>query len=185
MRIIGLNLASRPLRSRRLYFFLGGLVGSLLVVAAVLAAIFFLRFHLKSRALKSRLAEMETRLAASQREERRLSARIREAVKKDQDKVDLVNGIILRKTFSWMEFLSRLEESLPASSYIIGLDPQEVGEVSAQFRFRVVSRSLEDLLGLITNLQARKFSQIRVESEEKTAQGQLMSEISVSYERGI
>jgi len=185
MRIIGLNLASRPLRSRRLYFSLGGLVGALLVVSTVLAVIFFFRFHLKTRALKSRLAEIETRLTASQREERRFSGRTREAVKKDQDKVDLVNSVILRKTFSWMEFLSRLEESLPASSYIMSLNPQEVGGVSAQFRFKVVSRSLEDLLGLITNLQARKFSQIRVESEEKTSQGQLMSEISVSYERGI
>ena len=185
MRLIGLNLASRPLRSRRLYFFLSGLVGTLLVVATVLALMFFFRFYLKSRALKSRLDEIETRLTVSQREERRFSGRIREAVKKDQDKVDLVNRVILRKTFSWMKFLSRLEESLPASSYIISLDPQEVGGVSAQFRFKVVSRSLEDLLGLITNMQSRKFSQIRVESEEKTPQGQLMSEISVSYERDI
>jgi len=185
MKIIGLNLASRPLRSRRLYYALGGLVGTLLIISTVLAVVLFLRFHLKSRALRSRLSEMETKMAASQREERRFSGKTREAVKKDQDKVDLINRIILRKSFSWMEFLSQLEESLPASSYVMSLDPQEVGDVRAQFRFKVVSQSLEDLLGLITNLQARKFRQIRVESEEKTSQGQLMSEISVSYERGI
>jgi hypothetical protein len=185
MRTIGLNLASRPLRNRRLYFALVGPVSALLVVSTVLALIFFFRFHLKSRALKSRLTEIESRLTVCQRDERRFSARTREAVKKDQDKVDLVNRVILRKTFSWMEFLSRLEESLPATSYLTSLDPQQVGEMRAEFRFRVVSRSLEDLLGLITNLQARNFSQIRVESEERTSQDQLMSEISVSYERSL
>lgn len=185
MRTIGLNLASRPLRNRRLYFGLGGLVGTLLAVSAVLAVVVFFRFHLKNRALKSRLTEIETKLTACQRDERRFSVRTREAVKKDQDNVDLVNRVILRKTFSWMELLSKLEESLPASSYLTSLDPQEVGEVRTEFRFKVVSSSLEDLLGLIANLQARKFSQIRVESEERTSQGQLMSEISVSYERSI
>jgi Tfp pilus assembly protein PilN len=185
MRTIGLNLASRPLRNRRLYFGLGGLVSALLAVVAVLAVVVFVRFHLKNRALKSRLTGIETKLAACQRDERRLSVRTREAVKKDQDNVDLVNRVILRKTFSWIEFLSRLEESLPASSYLTSLDPQEVGELRTELRFRVVSRGLEDLLALITNLQARNFSRIRVESEERTSQGQLMSEISVSYERSI
>jgi hypothetical protein len=185
MRTIALNLASRPLRSRRLYFALGGLVGTLLIISTVLAAVLFLRFHLKSRALRSRISVMETRMSVAQREERRFSARIREAVKKDQDKVDLVNRIILRKSFSWLEFLGRLEESLPASSYITSLDPQEIGDVHAQFRFKAVSRSVEDLLGLVTSLQAQKFSQIQVISEERTSQGYLISEIAVSYDRGL
>jgi Tfp pilus assembly protein PilN len=185
MRTIGLNLASRPLRNRRLYFALGWLLGTLLAVTAVLAVMVYVRFYLKSRALKSRLTEIETKLAACQRDERRFSIQTRDAVKRDQATIDLVNRVILRKTFSWMEFLSRLEESLPASSYLTSLDPQEVGESRAQFRFKVVSRSSDDLLALIASLQAWKSSQIRVESEERTPQGQLMSEISVSYERSL
>jgi hypothetical protein len=56
---------------------------------------------------------------------------------------------------------------------------------TVQFRFKVVSQSLDDLLKLINNLQAQKFSTPRVENEERNERGQLVSEISVSYERNI
>jgi hypothetical protein len=49
----------------------------------------------------------------------------------------------------------------------------------------VVSRDLNDLLALINKLQELKFSQPRVETEERDDRGQLTSDISVSYERVI
>ncbi len=185
MKRIELNLAARPLRNRRLFFAVGGAVGFALLISVSLALILFVRFYLKTRGVKAHLAEVQTWMMQAQREERRVSGKVNEAAKKDQPKVDTANSIILKKSFSWTGFLTQLEECLPDSSYIVSLIPQGVGDTQAQFQFKVVSRSLDDLLGLITNLQARNFSQIRVESEQTDDLGQLTSEISVSYERAF
>jgi Tfp pilus assembly protein PilN len=183
MKRIELNLAARPLRNRRLFYIVRGVVGFALIISLSLALILFVRFYLKTRGVKARLAEIQATITQAQREERRNTAKVSEASKKDQAKIVVANSIILKKSFSWSGFLTQLEECLPDSSYILALVPQDVGDTQAQFRFKVVSRSLDDLLGLINNLQARNFSQIRVESEQKDDLGQLTSEISVSYER--
>jgi hypothetical protein len=65
------------------------------------------------------------------------------------------------------------------------MTPTLVDNTRIQFRFRVVSLSLDDLLALINKLQDLKFSQPRVETEERNERGQLTSEISVTYERVI
>lgn len=185
MKRISLNLATSPLRNRRLFFFLGGCVGLGLFLLALLAGVFFLRFNLKKRTVKVLLTKAEEAILTDQREGKRLSAKNKEAVKKDKEKVDLINSIILKKSFSWTGFLSKLEECLPDSSYILSLAPTLAEDSRVQFRFKVVSQSLDDFLKLVNNLQAQKFSQIRVESEERNDRGQLTSEISVSYERNI
>jgi hypothetical protein len=185
MKRIELNLAARPLRNRRLFFVLGGVIGIALVISLSLALILFVRFYLKTRGVRARLAEIRATTAQAQREENRFAAKVSEASKKDQAKVVVANSIILKKSFPWTGFLTQIEECLPDSSYILALVPQDVGDTQARFRFKVVSRGLDDLLGLINNLQARNFSQIRVESEQKDDLGQLTSEISVSYERAI
>lgn len=181
---IELNLAARPVRNRRLYVFLSGLLLAVTAAAIILAAFFTLQYSGRIGSLKSRLAGMEGRIATAEREERQLSIKTREAARRHQDNVDLVNTLIARKAFCWTDFLSRLEEAMPASSYVLALDQQKGPGEKSRFRFRLASRSLEDLLVLITNLQSRRFSQIRVESEEKNAQGQLVYEITVSYEQG-
>jgi len=185
MKKIGLNLATSPLRNRRLFFFLAGCVSLGLLISALFAGIFFLRFNLEKRTIKATLKKVEETTLADQKEAKRLSARNKEAAKKDTKKIDLINSIILKKSFSWTEFLSKLEDCLPDSSYILSLAPTLVDGSSVQFRFKVVSQSLDDLLKLINNLQAQKFSSPRVESEERNERGQLTSEISVSYERNI
>jgi Tfp pilus assembly protein PilN len=185
MKRTSLNLATSPLRNRRLYFFLGGLLGLGIIVLALLAGIFFVRFTLKKRIVKASLGTVEQRIQADQREIKRLSSRNKETAKRDKKKVDLINSIILKKSFSWTEFLSKLEDCLPDSSYIISLSPSLVDDSRVQVRFKVVSQSLDDLLKLVTNLQAQKFNPPRVESEERNERGQLTSEIIVSYERTI
>jgi uncharacterized membrane protein YciS (DUF1049 family) len=185
MKKITLNLATSPLRNKRLFFFLASCVGLGLLLAALLTAIFFLRFNLKKRTLKASLTRVEEAILTNQREGKRLSVKNRDADKKDKEKVDLINSIILKKSFSWTELLSKLEECLPDSSYILSLAPTLVEDSRVQFRFKVVSQSLDDLLKLVNNLQTQKFGPPRVESEERNERGQLTSEIYVSYERNI
>lgn len=184
MRRITINLASQPLRNRRLFFSLAGLLSFLCLVFIALAAVVFIRFFIKGRSAKVELAKTETAISTAQREERQLVAKVRQAVKKDQKKVDLLNSIVLKKSFSWAELLSKLEECLPDSSYVIDLAPTLVEDTRVQFRIKVVSRNVDDLVALVNNFLARGFSDPRVENEERNEKG-LSSEISVSYDRHI
>jgi len=185
MRRITLNLAAHPLRNRRFYFFLTGCLGLGIVVIFLFSARLSLGYYRKGKAAKDALAAVETSITVAQREEKRLSSRVQDAAKKDKDKIDLMNSIILRKSFPWTDFFSHLETCLPGSSYILSLAPTLVDNSRIQMRFKVVSRSLDDLLALLNNLRALNFRQIRVESEDRDSQGKLTSEISISYERSI
>lgn len=185
MKRIALNLAVHPLRNQRFFYFLLALLGLGLVVSAFFSGQLFIRYYLEARVARGALAKAEASALAVQREEKRLSSRVQEALKKDKEKIDLVNSLILKKSFSWAEFFSRLEECLPDSSYILSLAPTLVDNVKIQMRFKVVSPGLDDLLALVDKLQFLNFSQIRVESEDRNPQGQLTSEISVSYERTL
>ena len=185
MRRLNPNLATRPLRNRRLFRLLGGLLGLAFLVSALLAVFLFLRFTLKKSTVRADLKKADETVKTAQSEQKRIGIRVNEAAKKDQGAIDTINSIILRKSFSWTDFLSKLEECLPDSSYILSLAPTLVDDTRIQFRFRVVSQSLDDLLVLINRLQELKFSQPRVETEERNDRGQLTSDISVSYERVI
>lgn len=185
MQRLNLNLATKPLRNRRLFMLLAGLLGLAFLVTAFLAVFFLLQVILKKDTVRADMKKADKTIRTARSEQKQLSTRVQEAAKKNQDIVDTINSIILRKSFSWTDFLSKLEECLPDTSYILSLAPTLVHDNLVQFRFRVVSPGLDELLALINKLQAMKFSQPRVETEEKDDRGQLTSDISVTYERII
>jgi Tfp pilus assembly protein PilN len=185
MRWLTLNLASRPLRNRRLFLLLGGGLAAVFLVVTLLAIFLFLRFTLKKHGIEAQINAAEETIASSQSGLKRVDSRIKEAAHKDQGVIDAINSIIMRKSFSWTDFLSKLEECLPDSSYILSLSPSLVDDTRLQLRFRVVSRSVDDLLALVNKLQEMKFSRPRVETEERNERGQLTSDISVTYERVV
>lgn len=182
---LSLNLASESLRNRRFYFLLLGVLLASLLVVSFFAGTLFFKYRTKAETTHASLVKIEQLINIAQREEKEFETKSREASKQDKDKVDLVNGIILRKSFSWIEFLSKLESSLPDTSYIVSLAPTLTEDSRIELRFKVVSQNLNDLLGLINNLNALKFKQIRFLSESKNESGQILSEISLSYERNI
>jgi hypothetical protein len=185
MRRLTLNLATRPLRNRRLFLFLGGGLGLAFLATASLAIFLFFQFTLKKNAAHAGIRKADETIKTSQSEQKRLETQLREASQKDKDIIEAINSIILRKSFSWTDFLSKLEDALPDPSYILSLAPTLVDDTRIQFRFEVVSQNLEDLLALINKLQELKFTQPRVETEERNERGQLASVISVTYERVI
>jgi hypothetical protein len=185
MKKVKVNLATRPLRNRRLFFLLGGAAGLAFLITSLAAIIIFFQFNLKKGEVKAGLKKIDAAIEAAQTEQTRLATRFNDAVNKDRELIDTVNGIILKKSFSWTDFLSGLEECLPDSSYILSLAIPQVDNTRIQFRIKVVSQNLDDLLALINRLQELNFSRPRVETEERNDQGQLVSEISVTYERDI
>jgi len=131
------------------------------------------------------MANTLQKIRIAQRKEKEFTERSKQAIEKYKERIDLVNRIILRKSFSWVKFLADLENSLPDSSYIISLAPKLIEDSRMEVRFKVASQNLNMLLELINNLKALEFKGIRVESETKNKKGFLISAISLNYERNI
>src|SRR5512136_2071288 len=98
-------------------------------------------------------------------EERKHTQAAEKMKKADLPRVNLVNEVILRKTFSWTSFLSEFETALPEASYITAFTPRFSGPRTVSITARVVTRSLDDLLALINALNTRSFKGIQVNSE--------------------
>lgn len=182
---LNLNLATRPLRNRRLYLAASRGLAGLFVVLAVLAAFFVLKDGRALSRLKKDMAATERLQSEAQREQRRLKADIDREEKLSKSRVELVNGIIARKMFSWTGLLTELELALPGPSYITGLSPSFTPAGAVALDMRVTSRSLDDLMAFTTALNARGFKNIKVGAEQRSEDGRLLSEISATYERPL
>jgi len=181
---LNLNLATYPLRNRRFFFLLLSVMAATLFLISYLAARTYIRYRSEAQKVRVSIDNIDQLIMVAGTEEKNFRQKVEEAVRRDKNKVDLVNSIILRKVFSWTELLSTLENSLPDSSYILSLAPTLTEDSRLQLRLRVVSQDLDKLLEFLTKLKASKF-RIRIEGEMESEKGLLISEVSLSYERGI
>ena len=182
---MSLNLASHPLRNRRLFYLFFSIIGVVLLVMVFLSGRIFLDYRAKAQDVRASIANTNQLIMNAENDQRKNAAGVRQTVKNNKDKVDLVNNIISKKSFSWIEFLSDLESALPDSSYIISLAPTLTKDSRMLLKFKVVSPNVNELLKLINNLNALDFSQITPTSEDVNNRGLLITEISLSYERDV
>jgi hypothetical protein len=182
---LNLNLATRPLRNRRLYASAVRILGALIVVLAGLSVFVLLKYGGETARLKSDIAATDKTQFEASREEKRLKADIAREEKLSRARVDLVNGIIQRKMFSWTGFLTALEESLPGPSAITALAPSFTSGGTIGVQMRVTSRNQEDLLAFITALMAHGFKDPRVGGVQKDEASRLIAEITATYERPL
>jgi hypothetical protein len=180
---VPVNLASRPLRNRR-FFSAGLLAFAAVFVLAALAAGLSLgksrKLEAEARADLGRIARLSE---SALKEKDAWSAEAAELSLKLKD-TEAVNGIIRRKSFSLVDVLTRIEEALPAGSYVAGISPLEAADGRLDLRFRVVSPSLPELLALVQKLAGQGFKDISVKNEA-TVEGRLVSEITFSHERPL
>jgi len=182
---LNLNLATKPRRNRRLYASLARALGILLAVLAALSVFVVLKYGGESARLRAEIAGKQRLQEEAQREEKRLTADIDQVERISRTRVDLVNGIIMKKTFLWTSLFSELEKALPGSSYITSLSPGFTADGAITMHMRVTSRSLDDLLAFITDLTARGFEHIQVGGETRSEEGRLIAEITLTYERSL
>ena len=180
---LNLNLASQPKRNRRLFLWTVFVLAVPLLVLMAVSGSDYIRYSGQLRKTRVDIQDLERRTNEAQREFRRLSVLVEEDMKSLGKRVDLINRLILRKSFSWTGFLSDLEEMLPDSCYITSLSPVLQEGARMEVRLRVASMSLNDLLEFMTRLTAKGFSGIRVNSEIRTENDFLLWDMVFSGKR--
>jgi Tfp pilus assembly protein PilN len=182
---VHLNLATHPLKNRRFFFLLFGVITALVLVISFAGGFTFWKYSSKNKNFRNSNAQIEKMINAAKREELRLSTQIEDASQNYQSKIDLLNTLILKKSFSWVGFLSALEEALPASCYIESLAPTLKENNQMEVRLKIAAPSLDELLKLNQNLYEKSFTGIRIISEAINEAGLLTAEITLFYERNI
>jgi Tfp pilus assembly protein PilN len=182
---LNLNLATRPLRNRRLFKTAVWALAGLMTVCAGLSAWVVLKYGGQARGFKAAGAEARRLQDEALREKRRLDADIKRAEDQSRLKVGLVNAVILKKSFRWTALFAELEKALPGPSFITALTPAFTADGSVALHLRVTSRSLDDLSSFITALTAGGFKDIKVGGEQRSEDGRLIAEIDLRYERAL
>ena len=181
-RKISINLAARPLRNRRFYFTLLG--GATALFLAVAALSFMLLFASRTRqtAFSESLAEVRKEIAEAKQDRDRWTAQIREWAGAYRTTVEALNAVLIDKRYSWVEFLTRIEDSLPPSCHIVYMAPLVARGGVVEARFKVSCPSLQELLSFIQKLNGQGFKNISVRQEAQL-NGQWISEILFTHER--
>lgn len=182
---LNINLASAPMRNRRLFFLLGACLLIVFVGVSTLGLSLHLRYKSRHDDTAKEVAAINQRLTTANREEARYDALIEQKLTDYKVIADTINSLIYRKSFPWMDFFAAMEESLPESSYIVSLAPFPAEGTAMEVRFQAVFANLNELLGFVKSLDSKGFANINIISESQSAEGFLLSEISVRYERHV
>ncbi|MFC2163402.1 hypothetical protein ACFLT2_00225 [Acidobacteriota bacterium] len=182
---LNLNLASNPLRNRRLFFLLGLCLLVVFIGTSVLGGSIYIRYKSKRGDIAKELDAINRKLTMARSDEIRFGELIEQNLANYKETSDYINNVIYRKSFPWIEFFATMEDSLPESSYIISLTPVPVDGTEMEVRFQAVFSNLDELLKFVNTLDSKGFEDINIVSESQSTEGFLISEISVRYERNV
>lgn len=179
---LDINLAGRPLRNRRFFWAFLAVLGLLAVLFLGLGLGSFLRAKSQQAYALSEYDRLDAVIKKEERSRVQQESEIKTLTVRTKDRVDLINGAIMKKAFRWTEFFTMLEGALPATSYISSMAPVSAVEGRFEIKFKVVSRTMGDLLQLTQNLLGVTGRPPFVLNETRSG-GQFVSEITLTYEK--
>ena len=164
-----LNLSTRPFKPYRAANF--GLLTLLLVLLAVSAQQLLSYQQYSSLAAISRQEEQEVRADSDQ-----LTAQVQKLNDKmasgnataKLSEVELLNRILIRKSFSWTRVFANLEKAMPENVRLLSLRPFLSGEGRIGLTMDIRGRSLADATEFLSTLeQSEIFSEVQLAVQEK------------------
>lgn len=178
-----INLATRPLRNRRIFLWAAAALAAGLAVSAAAGGYFFIRYETEGRRARREAEQLAQRTREARSETIRLTRETERAGKELREDVDLLNAAIRRKVFSWIRLLGEIEAALPGDSILVSFQPGLPDERGVALRIDVASASMDGLLAFLRGLAAGRFSGIRVDSESPGAGGRLVTPITLHYDQ--
>ena len=183
--IAKLNLASRPFRNRTLPW-----TAAVVVSAASLLALVYVFSEASRARAEADVAEQQTmRLRAEKAALEDRAKQITQEIPEEQRAtLRAAHEIVDRKTFSWSQLFSDLEESMPSSVRVSRINVRDVtqrgGQTRAELDMAVVGRTPTDVTGMISEMgRAGNFYAVPLTENQKSGKGESGYEwtLRVSY----
>jgi Tfp pilus assembly protein PilN len=183
--IARLNLASDPFRNRTLPWTVAVMVSAIALVALVFTLAGYQRVSAEADASERQVQVMRTQRKDLERQ----AEEIRQTIPPEQLKtLEAAHALVSRKSFSWSQLFSDLEEFLPTSVRVARINVREVTQVGDQTRanldLTVVGRTPTDVTGMIEEMnRAGAFSAVPLTENHKSGKGESGYEwmLRVSY----
>lgn len=187
--IARLNLASDPFRNRALPWTV-----SVLVAAVSLAAIVFVLAQYREAKAEADATERQVVTMRAQRAElERQAQEITQNIPPEQQQtLKAAHELVGRKSFSWSQLFSDLENFLPESVRVSRINVREVAQVGDQTRadldLTVVGRTPSDVTDMIAEMnRAGTFNAVPLTENQKSGKGEAGYEwtLRVSYAQRV
>lgn len=180
---IGINLATRPFRNRRLFLLLRSSFVAAMVLFGALLVLGAVRYGIPALRMRSALSGQKAVLAGLQTDLRKATADVKKKETSLGQTIKEVNEVIFRKSFSWTGLLTEVEKALPDSCRLAAFSPGACDGRSVPLKLKVVSEGLPDLMRFIEELNDRGFRDIRTTGEQKGDGRGIVTDMSLTYER--
>ncbi|MFN8006065.1 MAG: hypothetical protein U0V70_03350 [Terriglobia bacterium] len=150
---IDVNLSTRPfVNNRRFYFIAGALLGVLLIVSYWNDSQ-YQTSHARLKAFAESLSTDQRKLEAMAKEQEKLLQSLQTAESADYlDRVEYVNQLIHRRTFSWTRLLNDLEKLTPPNLQLASIKPQMRGS-DLVIEIIVKGRVTQEMIQFVSNLE--------------------------------
>lgn len=151
---ISINLATQPFEDRRSFVIRwSAITVAVLALTVGLLSLGVLRWQ-DRRQLDRDLAKINEQRAGLQQERQQTEAVLNEPQNRGtRDHAQFLNGLILRKTFSWTSVFSELEHILPPSVRVTAIRPEVDAENHLSVRMSVESDSRSAALEFVRRIE--------------------------------
>lgn len=158
---IEINLSSRPFVNHRKFYLMGGGLLGLLLIVSFWNYSQYRSSHERRKTFVESLSSDQLRLEAMGKEEEKLLRSLQTAETSDfLDRVEYVNQLIRRRTFSWTRLLNDLEKLTPPNLQLSTIKPQVRG-ADMMIEIVVKGRNTQEMIQFVSNLEnSGKFADV-------------------------
>jgi hypothetical protein len=168
-----INLASQPYENARRFFTQWGVALVALFIVSGLLVFAAAKSWRVSHSLNRSLSEERDRLDKLNAQEKAdLEILNRDQNRDVRERSQAINGLILRKEFSWTRIFSDLEKLMPTRLHIVAITPQLTPADQIEIHMQVAGDSREKAIEFLRNMEkAPDFQDARMLAETAAPKG--------------
>jgi Tfp pilus assembly protein PilN len=162
-----INLASRPFQdTRTIIVRWGAVLGGVICITAALLFISYQNWH-KTRDINRSMAQVQQQIEQLDQLKKSNEDLLNQPVNRDtRQRSQFVNGIIVRKSFSWTRAFSDLENIMPSRVHLLKIEPELTPDNQLKIKMTVAGNSRDKALDLVRKLEtSSEFKHPAIERE--------------------
>jgi hypothetical protein len=179
-----INLASRPFRdTRSLYFRWGATLAGVICITVALLAIAFMNWR-QTREINKSMTQVEEQIRQLDQQKSADETLLNQPGNRDtRQRSQFLNGLIVRKSFSWTRAFADLEKIMPTRVHLLKIEPELNVDNQLKIKMTVAGNSRDKALDLVRKLEtSNEFKHAAIEKETtKTGTG-IDPESSVEFD---
>ncbi len=170
---LNLNLSTRPFPAYQLKTISLAVALIALIAVSIWQAYGFMQYSTLASQIKSEAQNAGVESRSLMKQVADLDARLSQPEAKNKlTEIDFLNGIIVRKTFSWTRVFAAFEELMPPGAHLNSLRPAFQSDGSVSMTIEAQAHSMTDVKELLEALQSSPlFDEVIAHTGEKEQAG--------------